>query len=186
MTKREAEEYLVALRPKPVFASSIRKTPSRPQEQAASPRPTRPQATTSRPAPRVSPSIWTSRSTRRTCRESVHGDSKGRRSGAARLLGKKLVRARFPRKSKELAPATSLLTRREISQPSLSSSQSFERREGLWGRVHPREDRGLSAKAFAERPRRPIVASDLPHHPSREGSETRPSDSVPIRPYSPL
>ncbi len=57
MTKRDAEEYLVAFRPKPVFAPSIRKTPSRPQEQAASPRPTRPQATTSRPAPRVSPSI---------------------------------------------------------------------------------------------------------------------------------
>src|SRR3972149_8125675 len=32
ITKREAEEYLVALRPKPVFAPSIRKTPSRPQE----------------------------------------------------------------------------------------------------------------------------------------------------------
>ncbi len=31
MTKREADEYLVALRPKPVFAPSIRKTPSRPQ-----------------------------------------------------------------------------------------------------------------------------------------------------------
>ncbi len=30
MTKREAEEYLVALRPKPIFAPSIRKTPSRP------------------------------------------------------------------------------------------------------------------------------------------------------------
>ncbi len=31
MTKRESEEYLVALRPKPVFAASIRRTPSRPQ-----------------------------------------------------------------------------------------------------------------------------------------------------------
>ncbi len=31
MTKREAEEYLVVLRPKPVFASSIRRTPSRPR-----------------------------------------------------------------------------------------------------------------------------------------------------------
>ncbi len=57
MTKRDAEEYLVALRPKPVFTPSIRKTPSRSQEQAASRHPTRPQATTSRPAPRVSPSI---------------------------------------------------------------------------------------------------------------------------------
>jgi hypothetical protein len=57
MTKREAEEYLVALRPKPVFAPSIRKTPSRPQEQAAPPHPTPPQATIPRPAPRVSPSI---------------------------------------------------------------------------------------------------------------------------------
>jgi hypothetical protein len=57
MTRREAEEYLVALRPKPVFAPSIRKTPSRPQEQAASPHPTRPQPTSPRPAPRVSPSI---------------------------------------------------------------------------------------------------------------------------------
>ncbi len=57
MTKREVEEFLVALRPKPVFAPSIRKTPSWPQEQAASTCPTRPQATTSRPAPRVSPSI---------------------------------------------------------------------------------------------------------------------------------
>ncbi len=57
MSKRGAEEYLVTLRPKPVFAPSIRKTPSRPQEQAASPRPAQPQTTTSRPAPRVSPSI---------------------------------------------------------------------------------------------------------------------------------
>lgn len=57
MTKRDAEEYLVALRPKPIFEPSIRKTPSRPQEQAASTCPTRPQATTTRPAPRVSPSI---------------------------------------------------------------------------------------------------------------------------------
>ncbi|MGH9459749.1 MAG: hypothetical protein ACRD1X_00915, partial [Vicinamibacteria bacterium] len=30
MTKRQAEEYIVALRPKPVFAPSIRKTPSPP------------------------------------------------------------------------------------------------------------------------------------------------------------
>jgi hypothetical protein len=57
MTKREAEEYLVALRPQPVFSPSIRKTPSRPQEQAVSLHPTRPQDTTRRPAPRVSPSI---------------------------------------------------------------------------------------------------------------------------------
>jgi 5-methylcytosine-specific restriction endonuclease McrA len=57
MTKREAEEYLVALRPKPVFAPSIRKTPSRPQEQAALPQATRPPATSPRTVPRVSPSI---------------------------------------------------------------------------------------------------------------------------------
>ena len=55
MTKREAEEYLVALRPRPVFAPSIRKLPTRPvstkspKEQSASP--------PARPTPRVSPSI---------------------------------------------------------------------------------------------------------------------------------
>jgi hypothetical protein len=49
MTKREAEEYLVALRPKPVFAPSIRKT--------ASPQLTEPQNMAPRPVPRVSPSI---------------------------------------------------------------------------------------------------------------------------------
>ncbi len=49
MTKREAEEHLVALRPKPVFVPSIRKTPSRPA--SSSPR------QEARPAPRVSPSI---------------------------------------------------------------------------------------------------------------------------------
>ena len=57
MTKREVEEYLVAFRPKPVFAPSIRKTPSRPQEDrwaSTSPR----QETTSPPPPlRVSRSI---------------------------------------------------------------------------------------------------------------------------------
>ncbi len=60
MTKREAEEYLVALRPKPVFAPSIRKTPSRPaltSPLAMQPTPTRPEATAPRPVPRVSPSI---------------------------------------------------------------------------------------------------------------------------------
>jgi hypothetical protein len=49
MTKREAEEHLVALRPKPVFVPSIRKTPSRPA--SSSPR------QEARPTPRVSPSI---------------------------------------------------------------------------------------------------------------------------------
>jgi hypothetical protein len=63
MTKRQAEEYLVALRPKPVFTPSIRKTPSPP---AADPRPllqktfsqcTSSEATMPRPACKVSPSI---------------------------------------------------------------------------------------------------------------------------------
>ena len=49
MTKREAEDHLVALRPKPVFVPSIRKTPSRPA--SSSPRQEAP------PTPRVSPSI---------------------------------------------------------------------------------------------------------------------------------
>ena len=61
MTKREAEEYLVALRPKPVFEPSIRRASSLsastvpPTVQALSLQPTRPQ--TPRPVPRVSPSI---------------------------------------------------------------------------------------------------------------------------------
>jgi hypothetical protein len=33
MTRRAAEEYLVALRPKPVFTPSVRRTPSSPQEE---------------------------------------------------------------------------------------------------------------------------------------------------------
>ncbi len=70
MTKREAEEYLVALRPKPVFSSSIRKTPSRLQRgplaltspskvQTTSPDKTPPvqEAWAGRPAFRTSPSI---------------------------------------------------------------------------------------------------------------------------------
>ena len=56
MTKREAEEYLVALRPKPVFTASIRRKPGPPNEQT-----TTPLKSTSvlelRPTPRVSPSI---------------------------------------------------------------------------------------------------------------------------------
>ena len=58
MTKREAEEYLVTLRPKPVFAPSIRQAPSRPQEEVrlASTLPVQ-EATSPRPTPRVSPSI---------------------------------------------------------------------------------------------------------------------------------
>ena len=57
MTKREVEEYLVTLRPKPVFAPSIRKTPSWP---APTPPPSaqpRMVPETSRPTPRVSPTI---------------------------------------------------------------------------------------------------------------------------------
>ena len=52
MTKREVDEYLVALRPKAVFAASIRKAPSvaRPLREAA-PTPI------VRPTPRVSPTI---------------------------------------------------------------------------------------------------------------------------------
>ena len=63
MTKRGAEEYLIALRPKPVFAPSIRKTPSPPAlttpptVQGASLQPPRSPASTPRPVPRVSPSI---------------------------------------------------------------------------------------------------------------------------------
>ena len=58
MSRREVEEYLVALRPKPVFAPSIRKAPSPPSPplvlQAAQPEVPPP---TTRPIPRVSPSI---------------------------------------------------------------------------------------------------------------------------------
>jgi len=70
MSRREADEYLVALRPKPVFEPSIRKTPSRPQEglwasssplseQTPSPHATRsvPEAASPRPAVRASASI---------------------------------------------------------------------------------------------------------------------------------
>ena len=63
MTKREVEEYLVAFRPKPVFAPSIRKAPSPPaliSPPAVLPTPPQPaprQATMPRPVPRVSPSI---------------------------------------------------------------------------------------------------------------------------------
>ncbi len=61
MTKREAEQHLVALRPKPVFTPSIRKNPCPPaltlppsvqaRAEAETPR------SDPRPAPRVSPSI---------------------------------------------------------------------------------------------------------------------------------
>jgi hypothetical protein len=63
MSSREAEEYVVVLRPKPVFAPSIRRAPSPPAltapptVQAMSPQPSWPQATPARPVPRVSPSI---------------------------------------------------------------------------------------------------------------------------------
>jgi len=57
MTKREAEEYLVALRPKPVFAPSIRKTPSPPVALPAALQLSEPQIMAPRPVPRVSPSI---------------------------------------------------------------------------------------------------------------------------------
>ena len=65
MTKREVEECLVAFQPKPVFAPSIRKTPSRPasisrpKDQAMSPQSTPPVSDIigAPPAPRVSPSI---------------------------------------------------------------------------------------------------------------------------------
>jgi len=61
MSKREVEEYLVALRPKPVLEPSIRKTPSRPQEGlwASSSPPSEPSTAppvqdAARPAPRSS------------------------------------------------------------------------------------------------------------------------------------
>ena len=57
MTKREAEECLVTLQPKPVFAPSIRKLPSpASQRQATSPSPA-PLPQETRSTPRVSPSI---------------------------------------------------------------------------------------------------------------------------------
>jgi hypothetical protein len=62
-SSREVEEYVVALRPQPVFAPSIRKTPSRPSLtspptlQVTSPQSARPETTIPRPVPRVSPSI---------------------------------------------------------------------------------------------------------------------------------
>jgi hypothetical protein len=70
MTRRQAEEYLVALRPKSVFAPPIRKTPSGPQEdglalysppkeQSSAPQATSTvvEAASRRPAVRVSPTI---------------------------------------------------------------------------------------------------------------------------------
>ena len=59
MTKREAEEYLVALRPKPVFAPSIRKAPSPASSPTQQRTPLRegPLVQEERPTPRVSPSI---------------------------------------------------------------------------------------------------------------------------------
>lgn len=63
MTKREAEEHLVALRPKPVFEPSVRKVPFRPAAVASAslpemaPEPTSERTGFPRPAPRVSPSI---------------------------------------------------------------------------------------------------------------------------------
>ncbi len=50
MTRREVEEYVVALRPKPVFASSIRKIPTKAPAEP-------PPVLTARPTPRVSPTI---------------------------------------------------------------------------------------------------------------------------------
>jgi len=55
MASRKAEEHIVALRPKPVFAPSIRRTPSPPALTA--PQPARSETVTPRPVPRVSPSI---------------------------------------------------------------------------------------------------------------------------------
>ena len=57
MTKRDAEEYLVALRPKPVFAPSIRKTPSRPAFTSPPKAPAVHETRNTRPAFRTSPSI---------------------------------------------------------------------------------------------------------------------------------
>ncbi len=125
MTKREAEEYLVALRPKPVFAPSIRKTPSRPQEQAASPRPAQPQTTTSRPAPRVSPSILEpARPELFNFRFAADRNFKGEvraSKGAATLAGKNLVRTRFLReKGSEMRTSGSLPIRPLRSTRSLA------------------------------------------------------------------
>jgi len=62
MTRREAEEYLVALRPKPVFEPSIRKAPSRPQDgrlALSSPRDTAPPVPeVPRSTPRTSPTLF--------------------------------------------------------------------------------------------------------------------------------
>ena len=57
MTKREAEEYLVALRPKPVFAPSIRKTPSRPAFTSPRKPPAVQETRSARPTFRTTPSI---------------------------------------------------------------------------------------------------------------------------------
>ena len=57
MTKREAEEYLVALRPKLVFAPSIRKAPTTAPRVQAPPPVQTPPTHTPRPTPRVSPAI---------------------------------------------------------------------------------------------------------------------------------
>jgi hypothetical protein len=54
MTKREAEEYLVGLRPKPVFTPSIRMAPSPEPPQVAPPERA---PVMQRPVPRVSPTI---------------------------------------------------------------------------------------------------------------------------------
>ena len=57
MTKRDAEEYVVALRLKPVFAPSIRKTPSRPAFTSPQKPPAVQETRSPRPAFRTSPSI---------------------------------------------------------------------------------------------------------------------------------
>ncbi len=57
MTKREAEESLVALRPKPLFTPSIRKTPSRPAFTSPPKPPVVQETRNARPAFRTSPSI---------------------------------------------------------------------------------------------------------------------------------
>ena len=251
MTKREAEEYLVALRPKPVFTPSIRKVPSQPAltasptVQAASLQPPRPQAATPRTVPRVSRSILEParpdqfnfrfaadrkfkekferlaevlgvenplqhmaeimeqamdialdkkdvkrKRARRLERKSRSGDNSRQKACPGKISAKsryipshvrERVHARAAYQCEYTSPdgtrcrsrtgtrgraRTALCfvpkPRREVSEAFLSSAQSLERREGVWCRVHPREDRGLPAEAVAKRPRRLIVASDLP------------------------
>ena len=219
MSRREVEEYLVALRPKPVFMPSIRKTPSRPASASVLKTP----PVQARPTPRVAPSILEPATpvtfnfrfaAERRFKDKFerlaevlgvrepsstygrdHGAGSGHRArqegfeekagaaagtdveghrqfetrilpgqGSCQIALHPLIRSRarsragqvsmrvpWPRRdslsltdrASDRAPAALRplsKPRREVSAALLPSAQPFERREGVWGCVHPRED----------------------------------------------